>query len=273
MLNFNSEMLDNAGTDLFADQSIDKGVNDWWDNDEHDAEELLDIFRDWGEPLAHNYDCWSDFIKHIHNEVWGAGLEGFAASGAICSAPFNGRMKDSDVGKSNNQENTCAHSPGHGQTWRNKNKIIRVILSVKNHVKPHTHSNDTKHTHVWVTAQTVDVARGDGGGAAGQAQDRSVAAVDMFDGVSTQWDVDVEGEEHADAEHSNEPGESAAWVQPSRRHDGGIPERFTHGDVPEQEGHRRERATENSLFKLNLHVCFMPSACIKNIFIQTKKPH
>ena len=80
------------------------------------------------------------------------------------------------------------------------------------------------------SALTVDVIGG--GGPAGQVHDAPVAAVDMLDGVAAQRNIDVKGEEHADAEQSQGPGQDADGVQPSRRHDDLIPERLAHGNVP-----------------------------------------
>ena len=40
------DMLDDACSQLFADQSVDNGVDGWWNDDEQDAEELLDIVGD-----------------------------------------------------------------------------------------------------------------------------------------------------------------------------------------------------------------------------------
>lgn len=77
---------------------------------------------------------------------------------------------------------------------------------------------------------TIDIIYG--GGTAGQAQDNTVAAVDVLDGVATQRDVLVEGKEHSNTQHSDEPGQGATGVKPSRRHDGGVPEGLAHGDIP-----------------------------------------
>ena len=62
-------------------------------------------------------------------------------------------------------------------------------------------------------ALTIDVTGG--GGGAGQVQDAPVAAVDVFDGSVTQRHVHVEAKEHSDEQQSNDPGQSAAEVQPS----------------------------------------------------------
>lgn len=82
---------------------------------------------------------------------------------------------------------------------------------------------------------TVDVIHR--GGTAGQAQDSTVAAVDMSDGVATQRGVHVEAEEHSNTQQSDDPGQGAAGVQPSGGHDGVIPERFTHSNVPAEGEH------------------------------------
>lgn len=79
-------------------------------------------------------------------------------------------------------------------------------------------------------APTVDVVSGCG--AAGQAQDPTVAAVDMLHLGSTQLDVNMEKKQHTNGQKSDDPGQRAADVQAFGRHDGGVPERLTHGDVP-----------------------------------------
>ncbi len=81
-----------------------------------------------------------------------------------------------------------------------------------------------------MNALTIDVTYG--GGTAGQVQDSTVAAIDVLDGIATQRDIQVESEEHSDTQQSDEPGQGAAGVQPSRCHDGVIPEWFTHSNVP-----------------------------------------
>lgn len=68
------------------------------------------------------------------------------------------------------------------------------------------------------SALTVDII--DGCGMAGQAQDGTVAAVDVVQDVATQGDVAVEGKERDDAQQGDNPGKGTANVQPSRRHDG-----------------------------------------------------
>lgn len=51
-----AELLDDAATQLFTDQAVDHRVERWWDHDEQDAAEFLDIRGQWGEPNTHNYD-------------------------------------------------------------------------------------------------------------------------------------------------------------------------------------------------------------------------
>ncbi len=97
-------------------------------------------------------------------------------------------------------------------------------------------------------ALTIDVIYSGGGGAAGQAQDSTVAAVDMFDGVSTQRDIHVKAEQHSDTQHSNDPGQAAADVQPRRGHDGRIPERFTHSNVPAETVREKKSKTSSTVF-------------------------
>ena len=70
------------------------------------------------------------------------------------------------------------------------------------------------------------------GGTAGQVQDWAVAAVDVPDDVATQRCVHVEGKKYSNTQQSDEPGQGAAEVQSSWCHDGVIPERFTHSNVP-----------------------------------------
>lgn len=82
---------------------------------------------------------------------------------------------------------------------------------------------------------TIDVTYR--GGSAGQAQDSTVAAVDVFDSIATQWDIHVEGEKHSNTQQSDEPGQGAAGVQPSRCHDSRIPEWFTNSNVPAEGEH------------------------------------
>lgn len=79
-------------------------------------------------------------------------------------------------------------------------------------------------------APTVDVVYGCG--AAGQVQDHTVVAVDIPNHVSTQLDVNMEKKQHANGQQRDEPGQRAADVQTGGRHDGGVPERLTHGDIP-----------------------------------------
>lgn len=79
-------------------------------------------------------------------------------------------------------------------------------------------------------APTVDVVHGCG--AAGQGQDPTVADEDIVNHVSTQRDVNMEKKQHANGQHRDQPGQRAADVQASGRHDGGVPERLTHSHVP-----------------------------------------
>lgn len=71
---------------------------------------------------------------------------------------------------------------------------------------------------------------------AGQAQDGTVAAVDVVQDVAAQGDVVVEGKERDDAQQGGDPGKGAARVQPSRRHDGWVAEGLAYSDVPAATG-------------------------------------
>jgi len=109
-------MLDDAMTYLFTDKSIYDGVDSWWNDDEQDADKLLDIWWQWRKSVTYNNDHYSYLVEYKNNKMGCAGLKGLTPDATASSALFHTSMQDSEGGKSNDEEDASIHSPENGHT-------------------------------------------------------------------------------------------------------------------------------------------------------------
>lgn len=110
------EVLDDAGTQLFTDQSVNHRVDGWWDYDEQDAAEFPNIQRQRGEWKTHNYAQCRYYVKQIHHKVCCTSPKSFGVDREACLITSDSGMQDCHVGESDDEEDACTQSPGQRQT-------------------------------------------------------------------------------------------------------------------------------------------------------------
>lgn len=113
-----AELLDDAASQLFADQSVDDRVDGWWNYDEKDAAEFLNVGRQRGEATTDDNDQRGHLVDHINHQVCGTRAEGFGVD--ACPTVSDAGVQDSEVGKGDDREDACTQHPGHRQAYKTR---------------------------------------------------------------------------------------------------------------------------------------------------------
>lgn len=127
---FSAEVFDDASAQLSANQAVDDGIKSRWNNNEQDAQELLDVGRGGGESVGQDDDSGRYLKEHVHHQVCGTRLEGLAPNREVASSVFDGAVQDFYVGESNDDKDPGADAPAHGQTWKNTNTCLLSDLGL-----------------------------------------------------------------------------------------------------------------------------------------------